>query len=95
MLFPPEGTADPLRVVVTGAGLITALGAGWRTNADGFRAGRRAFRPVTLFDVSRQRAKVAGEVELPALLPPTRLSARTQRRLTRASRLLLHAALEE
>jgi len=94
MLFPPSISASPRRVVVTGAGLVTALGLGWRVNADGFRIGRQALRPVTRFDVSRQRAKLAGEVDLPAILPPHRLSARTQRRLNRSSRLLLWAAAE-
>jgi len=94
MLFPPKPSPAPQRVVVTGAGIVTALGIGWRVNAAGFRQGRRAFRPVTLFDVSRQRAKVAGEVDLPAALPPTRLSARTARRLNRASRQLLWATAE-
>jgi 3-oxoacyl-[acyl-carrier-protein] synthase II len=97
VLFPsPKSSAatPPHRVVVTGAGIITALGSGWEANADGFRAGRPAFRPVTLFDVSRQRAKIAAEIDLPAKLPPTRLSANTTRRLDRATRMLLHAAHE-
>ena len=93
----PFSTADqtrPGRVVVTGAGIVTALGCGWRANAEGLRIGRRAFRPVTLFDVARQRARWAAEVDLPAVLPPIRLGPRTVRRLTRASRLLLSAAHE-
>jgi 3-oxoacyl-[acyl-carrier-protein] synthase II len=93
-MFPSRISAAPQRVVITGAGLVTALGIGWAANAAGFRAGRRAFRPVTLFDVARQRARVAGEVELPAELPPTRLSLRTRRRLNRASRQLLWATAE-
>jgi 3-oxoacyl-[acyl-carrier-protein] synthase II len=96
MLFPPrESTADqPHRVVVTGAGIITSLGQGWQTNAEGFRTGRPAFRPVTLFDVSRQRSKIAAEINLPSELPPTRLSANAVRRLARATRILLHATHE-
>lgn len=97
MLFPPpksSAAAQPRRVVVTGAGIVTALGLGWRVNAEGFRSGRRAFRPVTLFDVSRQRARIAAEIALPAELPATQLSANTARRLDRASRMLLHAAHE-
>ena len=82
------------RVVVTGMGIITSLGPGRRKNAEGFRAGHRAFRPVTLFDVSRQRAKIAAEIDLPVALPQTRLSANTLRRLDRASRMLLLAAHE-
>jgi 3-oxoacyl-[acyl-carrier-protein] synthase II len=79
---------------VTGAGIVTAYGVGWRTNADGFRAGRTAFRTVTLFDVSRQRSKIAAQAELPNTLPPTLLPARQIKRLDRASRILLLAAHE-
>jgi len=95
VLFPPrQRSVAAHRVVITGAGIITALGNGWRPNADGFRAGRTAFVPVTLFDVSRQRAKLAAEVSLNGHLPPTRLSPRQASRLDRASKLLLHAARE-
>jgi len=80
------------RVVITGAGIITALGNGWAANALGFRQGRPAFRPVSLFDVSRQRVKIAAQAELPAKLPPTRLSGHESQRLDRAARLLLWAA---
>lgn len=79
-------------MVVTGAGVVTALGLDWPSNVDGFRSGRRAFRPVTLFDVSRQRVKLAAQVALPAEVPPSKLSLRAARRLDRASRLLLVAA---
>ncbi|MES1180592.1 MAG: beta-ketoacyl synthase N-terminal-like domain-containing protein, partial [Verrucomicrobiota bacterium] len=95
MLFPPSNTsASARRVVVTGAGIITALGAGWNLNAAGFRAGKSAFRPVTLFDVSRQRTKIAAEIDLPENLPATLLSKKCQRRLNRAARMLLLAAHE-
>ena len=95
MLFPPpQKTATDRRVVITGAGIITALGVGWNINAEGFRAGTTAFRPVTLFDVSRQRAKIAAEIDLPAGLPSTRLSPNKLARLNRATRMLLLAAHE-
>ena len=80
--------------MITGAGIVTALGLDWKSNAEGFRSGRTAFRPVTLFDVSRQRVRTAAEVDLPASLPPTRLSGRQTARLDRASKLLLLAAHE-
>ena len=95
MLFPSTSPLPtPPRVVITGAGIITALGRGWKPNAEGFRAGRTAFRPVSLFDVSRQRAKLAAEVDLPSTLPPTRLNARQATRLDRAASLLLLSACE-
>jgi 3-oxoacyl-[acyl-carrier-protein] synthase II len=94
MLFPLPSSATSPRVVITGAGVVTALGIGWKPNAGGFRAGRRAFRPVTLFDVSRQRAKIAAEVDLPATLPPTGLNDRQIARLDRAGMMLLLAAKE-
>jgi len=97
VLFPApkiSGAAPPHRVAVTGAGIVTAYGAGWKINAEGFRSGRTAFRPVTLFDVSRQRCKIAAEVDLPADLPPNRLSRGDLRRLQRASRMLLLAGTE-
>jgi 3-oxoacyl-[acyl-carrier-protein] synthase II len=97
LLFPApkiSKTDQAVRVVVTGAGIVTAYGTGWKINAAEFRAGRAAFRPVTLFDVSRQRSRLAAEIELTEDLPPTRLSRGERRRLNRASRLLLLAAHE-
>src|SRR5208282_4978033 len=95
MLFPTTSLPrSPVRVVVTGAGIITGLGIGWKPNAEGFRAGKVAFRPVRQFDVSRQRVKTAAEVDLPPAMPPTQLGARSMSRLDRAGKMLLLAALE-
>jgi 3-oxoacyl-[acyl-carrier-protein] synthase II len=97
LLFPApkiSNAARAARVVVTGVGIITAFGAGWKINAAGFRAGRVAAGPVTLFDVSRQRSKIGAVIDLTDELPPTRLSRGETRRLNRAARLLLLAAHE-
>lgn len=95
MRYPLASRPDtPPRVVVTGAGIVTALGRGWQPNAEGFRSGRTAFRPVTLFDVSRQRVKIAAQAEVPPELPPTQLSPRQRVRVDRAGMLLLWAADE-
>ena len=95
MLFPSSPkTGSENRVVATGAGIVTALGAGWQINAEGFRAGRTAIRPVTLFDVARQRTKIAAEIDLPITLPRTRLSEKNLHRINRAGRMLLLAAHE-
>jgi len=95
MLFPFHATrSDSRRVVVTGAGIVTALGDGWGANAEGFRSGRTAFRRVQGFDVSRQRTQVAAAVDVGMALPATGLSTRQEGRLDRAGRMLLVAAVE-
>lgn len=80
--------------MITGAGIVTALGLGWQPNREGFRVGKTAFREVSLFDVSRQRTKRAAEVDLPFTLPSTHLTPRQEARLDRAARMLLTAACE-
>ncbi len=93
MLFPSSpAPARPFRVVATGAGIVTAFGIGWEKNADGFRSGRQPFRPVSLFDVSRQRVKTAAQVDLPEHMPSNSLSPRQSGRLDRAAQMLLLAA---
>lgn len=94
MLFPFPSNGSPKRVVVTGVGLITAYGAGWEVNAEGFRRGQTAFSPVTLFDVSRQRVRTAAQVPVPEQLPLLHLPPRKARRLERAAKLLLTATHE-
>jgi 3-oxoacyl-[acyl-carrier-protein] synthase II len=95
VLFPRQAIGRARNsVVVTGIGLITGLGRGWRDNSEGFRLGKSSFRLVTLFDVSRHRAKRAAEVDLPKDVPYGRLRPRAARRLDRAAQLLLTAAEE-
>ena len=81
-------------MVVTGLGIVTAYGCGWEKNAEGFRRGTTAFKPITLFDVARQRVKRAAEAELPLAIPAGKLSLRKQKRLERAAQLLFLAADE-
>jgi 3-oxoacyl-[acyl-carrier-protein] synthase II len=95
MLFPTTSPPDPPhRVAITGAGIITALGLGWNLNAEGFRAGRSAFRQISHFNVDGQRVKSAAEVDLPLTLPPTLLKTRQIVRLDHAASLLVLAADE-
>lgn len=95
MLFPrAHYPQEPARVVVTGVGVVTALGVGWGPNAAGFRQGRCAIRPVTLFDVSRQRCGLAAEADLPAGLPKSGFNWKNEARMDRAARMLVWAACE-
>jgi 3-oxoacyl-[acyl-carrier-protein] synthase II len=95
VLFPSKTRrSETPRVVVTGVGVVSALGLGWEANEEGFRMGRTAFGPVRGFDASRQRTRIAAEVDLPSELPPTRLGRRQATRLDRAARMLLWAAAE-
>jgi 3-oxoacyl-[acyl-carrier-protein] synthase II len=94
MLFPRLKPSEPPRVVVTGAGIVTSLGIGWDANAASFRVGASNFKPMSLFDVSRQRVKLAAQAELPASPPASRLSARQAGRMDRAAR-MLHQAADE
>ena len=55
-------TADRRRVVITGMGLITALGNDLESNWAAMLEGRSGIRRIEAFDPSRVASKVAGEV---------------------------------
>jgi 3-oxoacyl-[acyl-carrier-protein] synthase II len=95
VLFPPpQATQTGEPIVVTGAGVVTALGVGWTRNLEGFRDGRVGLRQVTWLDVTGRRVSRAAEVDLPDALPVTRLEAKQLKRMDRGARMLLLAAEE-
>src|SRR5688572_15747120 len=51
------------RVVVTGTGLITALGTGTEKNWQAMLAGKSGIAPITRFDVKKIDTRFAGEVK--------------------------------
>jgi len=51
------------RVVVTGLGLVTPLGGDVETTWANLIAGKSGIAPITRFDVTDQKAKIAGEVK--------------------------------
>ena len=55
--------AEPRRVVVTGMGMLTALGNDVASTWDGLVAGRSGIATITAFDPSRLTAQIAGEVK--------------------------------
>ncbi len=81
-------------MVVSGAGIISPMGLDWAENTTAFREGRMAFRPVTLFDVSRQRVGTAGQVDLPETAPFPGISRKAWSRMDRGTRLAWMAARE-
>ena len=70
------------------------MGRDWTENVAGFQAGRSAFGPVTLFDVSRQRVGTAGQVDLQETAPDSGISRKAWDRMDRGTRLALLAARE-
>jgi 3-oxoacyl-[acyl-carrier-protein] synthase II len=59
----PTWPTTPRRVVVTGMGMLTALGNDVPSSWAGLVAGRSGIATITAFDPSRVHAKIAGEVK--------------------------------
>ena len=49
------------RVVVTGLGVVSALGTGYAEHSAGLKAGRCGIKPIERFDPERLMVKIAGE----------------------------------
>lgn len=77
------------RVAITGAGIITAHGAGYGKNLSAFMEGKDSIREISLFDATRYRGKKGGEV--PEFSFGIKLQKLKKRRLDRATLLLLTA----
>ena len=78
------------RVAVTGIGVVSALGADAAAFADGLRAGRSGIAPLTLFDTTGFRARLAAQAPDPT--PP--LPAAALATASRPDRFGLQAAFE-
>jgi 3-oxoacyl-[acyl-carrier-protein] synthase II len=66
-------------VVVTGVGVVSALGNDWARLRAGLRAGRSGVAPLTRFDASGHTCRVAAEVDAGDLRLPTPLRHETER----------------
>jgi 3-oxoacyl-[acyl-carrier-protein] synthase II len=80
------------RVVVTGMGAITPLGHDVDTTWSGLRAGVSGAGPITLFDPSQHKTKIAAEVK--DFDPEDHFERKDARRYDRCSQLALVAARE-
>ena len=54
---------DPRRIVITGLGLVTAVGNDVETTWQNLLAGRNGITRITRFDTTRQLVKIAAEVK--------------------------------
>ena len=86
------GNGDDRRVVVTGMGLVTALGVDVASTWDGLVAGRSGIRRITAFDPARVASQIGGEV--PDFDPSVVLDRKEQRRNDRYTQLALAATRE-
>jgi 3-oxoacyl-[acyl-carrier-protein] synthase II len=78
------------RVVVTGLGLVTAIGATTEESWSALLAGRAGARPISLFDASEFPVRIACEVA--GFDARDHVDAKTARRMDRCSHLLVAAA---
>ena len=86
-------TADgAARVVVTGTGMLTALGADVASSWAGLISGRSGIATISVFDPVRVASRIAGEV--PGFDPSGVLDRKQQRRTDRFTQLALVAARE-
>ena len=82
---------SPRRVVVTGLGAVTSLGATLAQTWERLLAGACGIRPVSLFDATPYRTQTAAEV---SEIPDGFVTAVEKRRMSRADRMGLAAARE-
>lgn len=80
------------RVVVTGIGMITALGHNACDNWEAMAAGRSGIAPITLFDAAGYESRVAGEVK--DFDPANYMDRKEARRADRVTQLAFVAADE-
>ena len=80
----------PLRVVITGIGPVTPIGTGVREYWDYLRCGRSGVAPITAFDASSLKVRIAAEVR--DFAPERYMSAKAAKRMARFSQLAVAAA---
>jgi 3-oxoacyl-[acyl-carrier-protein] synthase II len=85
-------TQAPRRVVVTGIGMVTAVGIGREQTWQALLANENGIRPVTLCDVSDLDSKIAGEV--PDFDPLNYVDRKEARRMDRFVQMAIAASGE-
>ena len=87
-----DGSSRARRVVVTGIGCITPIGANYSATLESALAGRSGVVPISLFEASEFASAIAGQV--PEAPVPAVLSAKELRRTNRCVLFALEAAAE-
>src|SRR4051812_38288620 len=80
----------PVRVFITGVGVVSSIGLGKAAFFDALAAGQSGISPVEAFDVTNLGRELAGEVK--AFRPKDHLTAAETRRMGRCSQMALAAA---
>src|SRR3989344_440160 len=83
-------SSDDTRIVITGIGVVSPIGIGKEAFWQGLKEGRSGIKPVTLFDTSTTRSKLAGEIT--DFKPEEILGPKGLRNLDRTTKLALCAA---
>src|SRR5918998_6941124 len=86
--------ADETRVVITGIGAVTPVGADAASTWEALKAGQSGVGPITTFDASTYPVRIAGMVPGGDNLNDRLPDPREARHLSRASSFVLAAGLE-
>ena len=80
------------RVVVTGIGAITPLGNNPQDYWQGLLAGRSGIVPITLFDASKHKCRIAGEVK--GFNPHDYIDSKEAKRMDRFAQFAVAASVQ-
>ncbi|PSB28899.1 beta-ketoacyl-ACP synthase II [Chlorogloea sp. CCALA 695] len=83
---------DLKRVVVTGVGAITPLGNNPQDYWQGLLAGRSGIVPITLFDASKHKCRIAGEIR--GFDPQDYIDSKEAKRMDRFAQFAVAASLQ-
>jgi len=83
---------EPRRVVITGMGAITPLGKDVESFWNGLREGKRAFAPISAFDSSEYKARMAAEI--PDFDPTEYMDFKASKRMERYTQFAMVAATQ-
>ena len=83
-------TTEKKRVVITGMGAITPIGNNLEAYWQGLLAGKSGIGPITLFDASKHKCRIAGEVK--GFDPLEHLDAKDAKRTDRFAQFAIAAS---